>query len=124
MFVPGKQCPPTIMVGWFLKNLKLNEKYAFSIAIAKDTDYNIPEKILDNVFDFNMTDPYAILCLGSNEGYDVDGALKEMQSILDLANEKYNRWKDLKLDPKVNALQPTSRTFPAKWNAAWNSCTY
>lgn len=112
------------MVNWFLQNLKLNEKNAFAVAIVKDTDYNIPDSVLDEVFDFNMVDPYAIVLLGDREGYDVDVALTEMQSILDLANEKYNRWKDLKLVPEIDALRPSTRTFRTKWDAVWMACNY
>ena len=111
-------------VEWFLKNLKLNEKYDFAIAIVKDIDYNIPYNLLGNVFDLNSTDPYVIVLVGDREGYDVDGALKEMQSIIDLANSKYNLWKDLKLVPEIEKLQPSSRTFRAKWDAAWETCSY
>jgi hypothetical protein len=65
-----------------------------------------------------------ILLLGDREGYDVDGALTEMQSILDLANEKHNRWKDLKLVPEINALEPSSRKFRATWDEVWTGTSY
>ena len=124
MFVARKQCPPIIMVDWLLKNSKLKRKTFFAIAIAKDTDYNILETILGDVFDLNMTDPYAIACFGDSNGYEFDGAMAEMKSILESANDKYNRWKDLKLVPEIAALQPNSRTFRSKWEAVWAACSY
>jgi hypothetical protein len=124
MFIPRKECPPETMVDWFEKNLKMNV-YALVIAIVKDTDYNIPKNIPSpGIFDIHMTSPYAIVRLGDKHFSGIDVAMKEMQSILELANVKYNRWKDLKLVPEIASIQIPSRTFREKWNSVWEGCSY
>ena len=122
--VPREKCSPATMATWFTENFKLTGKYICAVAIVKDTDYSIPERVLDNLFDFNMTNPYDIVRLGDSAGCNVNDALVEVKSILDNANEKYNRWADLKLVPEIAVLRPNSRIFRTQWDALWKACSY